>query len=41
MRNISANIFKRMKIHWKRKKLIIHITDDLRNSSDYGESDEK
>ena len=30
-----------MQIHWKRKKVIRHITDDLRNPSDTGKSDEE
>ena len=30
-----------MQIHWKRKKMIRHITDDLGNSPDTDKSDEE
>ena len=38
---LSASVFKRMQIHWKRKKVARYILGNLRNSSDSDESDEK
>ena len=41
MKAVSTSAFKRVQIHWKRKKVIRFITDDLGNFSDSDETDEE